>query len=501
MEQLEQFQYEKLNYATYQKKLQELLKNEQLLSMGFKKEQLVQTKYGYSLDMLTIGYGEKELFLVGGTHGSEIIGVDFILNFIKELPNLGEFDPSLLKLVIIPVQNPEGFDISTNTLKTISPTQFEEKSYEYYLRYRTDSLILLALKELNELFKQLKYNTQPVTPNYFLLELKEFIHNNRSWLNLANDRAIPSIQIFNNLIDNINSVADYQELQIKILSICNQTLEKLKKENIHDEFLNLFIHTLVEQFKKEDFWDEHLVTYQKRLYQEMFENVSFQGLYNTALVSDLNKMYDFYDHPKGSQVGHDATGVGINLNANNQLNPGLVAISEGYTVYGLGVKSNIKNYYPGPIGVPTLDAENFHYSIENQCLENLIKTSCAKGSYLATLLYHSSGGMIYYKPYQFLMEEKKYQEIYNYNEELATIYSNDTGYKLLTESNFTGYGDYLRRTYPGVLLIELSKMGGNPIGPYGDKNNIYNVFHDNCMALNSLFQYFNEKEKNKSRKK
>ena len=99
------------------------------------------------------------------------------------------------------------------------------------------------------------------------------------------------------------------------------------------------------------------------------------------------------------------------------------------------------------------------------------------------------------------MDEDKYLEYFNYNEELANIYSNSTGYRLLDSSSTTGYGDYLRRTYPGVLLIELSKMGGNPIGPYGDKNNIYNVLHDNTLAITSLIDFFNKKDLVKEKSK
>ena len=45
------------------------------------------------------------------------------------------FDANGIKLHIIPLQNPEGFDISTSTLKMICDDNFREKSYEYYLRY------------------------------------------------------------------------------------------------------------------------------------------------------------------------------------------------------------------------------------------------------------------------------------------------------------------------------------------------------------------------------
>ena len=109
MEQIDEFQYVKLNYLDYLKRINQLLKDERLLALGIKKTCLGKTYYGYDIDCITIGYGTNDLFLVGGIHGSEVIGVDFILNFIKNIPHMINFDPNLCRLVIIPLQNPEGF--------------------------------------------------------------------------------------------------------------------------------------------------------------------------------------------------------------------------------------------------------------------------------------------------------------------------------------------------------------------------------------------------------
>ena len=50
----------------------------------------------------------------------------------------------------------------------------------------------------------------------------------------------------------------------------------------------------------------------------------------------------------------------------------------------------------------------------------------------------------------------------------------------------SGCGDLLRSVYPGVILVELSKMGGNPIAPYGDIfGNYRNVINDNLKAFAS----------------
>ena len=55
----------------------------------------------------------------------------------------------------------------------------------------------------------------------------------------------------------------------------------------------------------------------------------------------------------------------------------------------------------------------------------------------------------------------------------------------------------MARTFPGVLMIELSKMGGNPIGPYGDKTNIYNTINENISAIANIIKYFNKRIKTK----
>lgn len=498
MEQLEQFQYQKLNYQNYQKNIKELLKKKELKDLGIQKTTLAKTKYLYDIDCITIGKGKKELFLVGGTHGSEPIGTDYLLNFINTLPTLEEFDPNHFKLIILPLQNPEGFDISSNTLRNIHFSNFQESAYEYYLRYRTDSIILKALQSLNQFMET---TSEYQSTEQWINSFQTFIQTTPTWKHLSSPLVMPNITFLNEQINHLNHIKEEKELKIKLLTLLNQTIKQLKKENIHDQFLEFFLNELKIGFSKKELWTKTQNEDQKRLYQQMFESISFDGLANPKLVIEIEEMYQKYHHPKGSQIGHDATGSGVNLNANNDRNPGLTAIKENHIIYGNHVKSNIKNYHPGPLGSPTEDPYHFQFSIENQVLETLIQTSYQKNTYLATLLFHGTGGLIYYKPYQGLMKKQNYQEFYPYNQELANIYSKQTDYRLLEESSTTGYGDYLRRTYPGVLLIELSKMGGNPIGPYGDKNNIYQVFHDNNEAMNSLFHYFNKQEKTKVRKK
>ena len=468
MHNLENFTYNKINLTKYYQTLKELFMNEELQQLNISYSNLGKTNYNYNIDCITIGNGDKEIFLVGGTHGSEIITTDFLLNFIKELPNKKDFNPSEVKLIIIPLQNPEGFDICTNTFNQFDENIFEEKSYEYFIKYKIDSLITSILKDLNNL----NLRNEP----YPLDEFYNFINNNEYWLYLTS--LIPELKKFKYCINNLNN--KYLNYNNFIITICNS----FPKNNPYLNFVLLELKDFLLDNNPKSY-----INTNKRLYQNMFKNSTFDNLKNIKLKKDTIDIYQKYNHPKGSQINHDSTGLGINLNANNTLNPGINYIRKNQPIYGPGIKSNIRNYVPGPIGIPTLNINNFEYSIENIVLENLIKDSINRGKYQATFLFHGTGGLIYYKPHKELMNETKYQEFLNFNEELANIYHNDTTYKLLNESGSTGYGDYLRRTYQGVLLIELSKMGGNPIGPYGDKNNIYKVFNDNTNALTSVIKH------------
>lgn len=495
MEKLDNVKYEKLNFDNYTKRINELSKNKNLLKLGLEKKRLTSTEYNYDIDCISVGYGPHELFIVAGTHGSEIIGVDFVTQLLERIDTLEEFDPNFFKINVIPLQNPEGFDITTSMLNGINNNNFEKSAYEYYLRYRTDSIIGNAIGELNKFMNGLINSERVITANEFLTSFKVFVNSNAKFKALEDKRAIPNIVIFNNLLKSISDVSNFNDLKIKLLGICNITISKLELNNINDSFLKIFIEQLRNAFGKEDLWNSIEKENQVKLYQQMFDKCRVKNLRCKRMEFDIDKMYKIHKHPNGSQVGYDATGIGINLNANNKLNPGIKATKEGNIIWGPGVKNNIKNYFPGPLGTPSKGVYNFEYAIENKALFKLLNDSYQNGTYLATLLYHGTGGLIYYKPCLNLMDEKQYNLYYEYNRDIASVYNRATDYKILEESSTTGYGDLLRRTFPGVILIELSKMGGNPIGPYGDSNNIYVTFEDNFKAVNNLLKNFKKLER------
>ena len=485
----ESTQYGNINLDVYNKRIENLLHDERLLSLGLKKHKLAKTEYGYNLDYLTIGYGKKDLFLVGGTHGSEIIGVDFLTHFIKNLPNLKDFDPNKLTIHIIPMQNPEGFDISTGMLKNIEEYDFAKTSYEYYLRYRIDNLMSNAYESLNQLFNNLNNQNVILIPNQLLRQLKRFINKDTSWQALMGYRELPKLKVFNTLFNNLKYVKSYPELQEKILYVCNKTLSTINDNSIHDYFLKEFITNLKQGFSSKVLWKDINTSQVKKLHQKMFEK-EVTKTHNKDLAKDIYNI----GFVKGSEVTWDATGglLPINLNSNSKSNRGIDAIKNNLVVYGVNSRRNIRNYFPGPLGLPTKDINNFSYAIENKALYYLIESSYKRNRYAATILYHGTGGGIYYKPYQYNMDEEQYEIYSKNNKELASIYSLETDYQLYKTLLNNSYDDYLRATFPNVLLVELSKMGGNPLGPYGDINNYERVMLNNTNALNAITKHLTE---------
>ena len=92
--------------------------------------------------------------------------------------------------------------------------------------------------------------------------------------------------------------------------------------------------------------------------------------------------------------------------------------------------------------------------------------------------------MIYQRPesnnrfitiYNYLLS-KYYQEYTIKNNGTYNIIKNKDGKVISVNDN-------LRITYPGNLLIELSPMMGNPIGPFGDQNNYNTTIEGNIQAF------------------
>lgn len=379
-----------MNYILDYDKVLNILNN----MKNLRKMKSINTRMGYEVPYYTYGKGKNHIVIVGGTHGSEIISVDFVLKLMDKISNkkdeFNDLDENKFTIHFIPLQNPEGFIISTSVIKTLindtmSLDEIEKVCKDYYLKYKQDDI---NVKE-NKGNKEIKLHQQMfIDTNYECIPKK---------------------------------------------------------------------HEKIRESVKEMYKDERL--------------------------------------PKGSMICFRANSSGIELNRNTRFSKGLKDIKEKKEVYGLNRYNNIPTIIKGPLGIPCVDVNNFSYENENILLFDLLEKLYCEKKYCGCILFHSTGGEIYYKPifesYENNLRVKEQEKISNKNLELALEYQKYTEYKL-TDNNdkeFNSFDGYLRTLYPNILLIELSKMGGNPLGPYGDiKNNYIPTINDNLKATRNVIE-------------
>ena len=333
----------------------------------------------------TMGHGPNHIVVCGGTHGSEIISVDFVLRLMDSISKReGEFaniDLNEYTFHFIPVQNPEGYIISTSSIRTLigreaTEEEIERMSKEYFMAYRQDD---------------------------------------------------------------INA-----------------------KNNPEDK--------------------------SQKNHQKMFENATYECIPEKypELRESVRRIYSNPDVPKGSIVVHRGNGLGTETNRSPLYN----ALKEPTdSDFGPNRYNNIDMRIPGPLGVPPKTDIR-----ENKFLRGLIDRLYKEGKYCGSIIYHGTGGMIYSKVSnddEVLLEEdlndeqkrdkyiknvvnrvlsRKYQEKTKYTTPNG---SEKPGYRIVKDPSLKDVDERLRLDYPAVLLIELSYMGGNPIGPLGDRDNNY----------------------------
>lgn len=369
----------------------------------FKKQESVTTLHdNIEIPYYTLGNGENHIVVCGGTHGSEIISVDFVLRLMDNISNKkGVFSDIDLEskdgytFHFIPLHNPEGYIISTSAIRTLigkdaAQEEIEKISKEYFMNYRQDD---------------------------------------------------------------INA-----------------------KNNPDDK--------------------------SQKLHQKMFDSVTYECIPEQfkELRESVKEIYANPKVPHGSIVVHRGTGLGVETNRSVLTK----ALTDEEVVYGTNRYNNIDITVPGPLGI--VPDDNI---VENKFLKGIIDNLYKEGKYTGMLTYHGTGGMIYSKlsdddleliddvPDDYI-EDKYRMSVINriltrkYQEDTKYVTPNGSwkpGYRMVLTPSLKDVDENLRMIYPGILLIELSYMGGNPIGPLGDKENNYvPTIEHNLEAAHNFFK-------------
>ena len=212
-------------------------------------------------------------------------------------------------------------------------------------------------------------------------------------------------------------------------------------------------------------------------HQKIFEEINNNSIKGYSILKDSVGEILIH-HPKGSIIDWASNGNGIDLNANTKIN-----IKKEGTLNKTIAYNNIRADIPSPIGHPgNNQSKNFTQEVEVISLQQLLDK--LKNSCNMFLNYHSVGGLIYQRP------ENDDKFITSYNYILSKFYQENTiknasKYDIVKgqSGRAISVNDQLRQKYPGNILVELSPMGGNPIGPFGDPNNIKNTIESNIYSF------------------
>lgn len=212
-------------------------------------------------------------------------------------------------------------------------------------------------------------------------------------------------------------------------------------------------------------------------HQKLFEDINEKSIKEYSILKDSVGEI-LIPHPKGSIIDWASNGSGIDLNSNTKEN-----IKEPKTYNKSLAYNNLRVDIPSPIGHPgNNQSKNFTQEVEVISLQQLLDK--LKNSCTMFLNYHSVGGLIYQRP------ENDDKFITSYNYILSKFYQENTiknasKYDIVKgqSGRAISVNDQLRQKYPGNILVELSPMGGNPIGPFGDPNNIKNTIESNIYSF------------------
>lgn len=212
-------------------------------------------------------------------------------------------------------------------------------------------------------------------------------------------------------------------------------------------------------------------------HQKLFEDINEKAIKEYSILKDSVGEI-LIPHPKGSIIDWASNGSGIDLNSNTKEN-----IKEPKTYNKSLAYNNLRVDIPSPIGHPgNNQSKNFTQEVEVISLQQLLDK--LKNNCTMFLNYHSVGGLIYQRP------ENDDKFITSYNYILSKFYQENTiknasKYDIVKgqSGKVISVNDQLRQKYPGNILVELSPMGGNPIGPFGDPNNIKNTIESNIYSF------------------
>ena len=242
-------------------------------------------------------------------------------------------------------------------------------------------------------------------------------------------------------------------------------------------------------------------------YQRMFKNVTYRDIPDKYKIvkEKIKDIYQKHKIPDGAIIAWCANANGIDLNANTKYNRNISKIENGEELYMPLRYDNIRFSEPGPINCPYDKNKGFLQEKETVFISDCLEKLHNSNKLGALFNYHSTGGLIDQRPSELEDDLKdrninlKHKTLNNYmfakfyqSETCKNMNNKDEKYVILKDSSVIRTLNGLYRVlYPLDMLVELSELGANPIGPYSDTENYNSIMKSNLEAIKKCISYLN----------
>lgn len=242
-----------------------------------------------------------------------------------------------------------------------------------------------------------------------------------------------------------------------------------------------------------------------KYYQSMFKQATYQYIPDKykKVKEKIKGIYQKYKIPDGAIIAWSANANGIDLNANTKYNRNISRIDNGEELYMHLRYSNIRFSEPGPINCPYDKNKGFFQEKETVFISDFLEELYNSNKLSAIFNYHSTGGLIDQRPSELEDDLKdrninlKDKALNNYmfakfyqSETYKNLNNKDEKYDILKDrSVIKTLNGLCRVLYPLDMLVELSELGGNPIGPYSNIDNYNSIMKSNLEAIKKSISY------------
>lgn len=310
-----------------------------------------------------------------------------------------------------------------------------------------------------------------VTVTFLIEFIYTMVCENATYSKYFNDYTFHIIPVLNPegyIISSSNVIQNIQGMNVNILqNFCKKYIQLYEQDDLNAE--------------------KGLIC--EKLYKTLM-NTSCDFIENADLRDNVDKILKNCNLDNRVLPIWQTNGMGIDINANSIHEFENMKKQKDKNKCGKLRYNDIPVNIPSPNGFPG-DKIFDKRCPENIALYNFVNNIYSKGNLKLFISYHSTGGEIYGYPNSKLASANQYKTILDG----IDYYSFYSKYTPINENVKYGVMDYYRISLENTitLTVELSKLNGNPIGPFSNIQNLNREFIDN---INSIFYTLDRISKN-----